>query len=718
MHKARLIPIDARLWFLVPALAFLLTPFNAEAKKSRVAAGEIGPVAQFSLSGGVFTNELQLELRLPDTLPAAKILYTLDGSTPTTHSPTYTHTLTLVRPTLLRTRVLNGAALGPIRSEHYTILDSDLAGFNSNLPLVILDSCGPEFSRDVKKSAFLRLLQRSKDRASWQSLSENAGRALVNVRGRASMRYPKRSYTVKLTDEEGEDRIDALEGMPPDEDWILYAPYPDKTMMRDVLAYEMSRAMGHWAPRTTWVEVFVTDGKQKLGKSDYMGVYVLEERLKRNSGRVKIERLMPQHTDEPDVTGGYILKKDHVDRGFFGQPDLLGGQNFTSSGNRPGFPTPPGGFPADPTGFLPTYNGPRENSESSNSSSRRTSRTSRNTTNLLTGPMRYDSESGTMRSTYTDEDEGEVTVKVEQGFSTQLRTNQFYYVEPEESEITGVQRAWLKRYLDQLEAALYGPDFKDPEKGYAAFIDARSFIDYHILVEITKNVDGHRFSTFFTKDRGEKLKMEPVWDWNLSFGNANGKQGWLPEYWLWPQLSDTEYAWFRRLFEDPNFAQQYVDRWQELRRSALTTDRLTRLIDEFARTLNESQERNFQRWPILGKSVVPNYYFGETYAEEVDWMKDWLRKRCDWIDAQFLPQPQLAASKSADGSLEVTRAGGSGNVVVCALDGTDPRSATGQSRSTAFELRSSVVVLPGKKLIARARLEERWSAPLILIPEP
>ncbi|MBI3870120.1 MAG: CotH kinase family protein [Verrucomicrobia bacterium] len=690
----------------------------AHAKKPRAATGDAGPTAQFSIPGGVFTNDLQLELSAPGSSADAKILYTLDGSAPTAQSPRYAAPLSITRPTLIRTRVAHDETLGPIRSEHYAIIEPDLASFNSNLPLVLLDSVGVELSRDAKKPAFFRLLQRSKDRASLRGPSENAGRALVNIRGRASLRYPKRSYTVKLTDEDGEDRVDALEGMPPDEDWVLYAPYPDKTMMRDALAYEMSRAMGHWAPRTTWVEVFVTDGKQKLGKADYVGVYVLEERLKRSGSRVKIEKLAPHHTDEPDVTGGYIIKKDHVDRGYFGAPDLLGGQNFTSSGNRPGYPTSAGGFPADPAGFLPTYNGPRESSESSGSSSRRVNRSPRNITNLLTGPIRFDADSAVSHSIYTDDDGSEIVERMEQGFVTQLRTNQFYYVEPEEDEITAVQRAWLKRYIDQLEAALHGPDFADPVKGYAAYLDARSFIDYHILVEITKNVDGHRFSTFFTKERGEKLKLEPVWDWNLSFGNANGKQGWMPEHWLWPQLSDTEYAWFRRLFEDPRFAQQYVDRWEELRRGALSTDRLLRLVDGFAATLQESQERNFQRWPILGKSVVPNYYFGETYAEEVAWLKDWLRKRCDWIDAQFLPPPQLATSKAPDGGLEVKRARADGPAVLCSLDGGDPRAPEGVQRPTAFVLQSTVAVPPGRKLVARARVDQRWSPPVTLIPDP
>src|SRR5207244_1623435 len=95
------------------------------------------------------------------------------------------------------------------------------------------------------------------------------------------------------------------------------------------------------------------------------------------------------------------------------------------------------------------------------------------------------------------------------GFETSRGTH-FFYVTPNGQEINAPQKAWLQSYLDRFESALYGPRFKDPARGYAAFIDVDSFIDHHWIVEFSKNVDGFRFSTFFQKDRGGKLKMEPI----------------------------------------------------------------------------------------------------------------------------------------------------------------------------------------------------------------
>src|SRR5206468_10799907 len=192
------------------------------------------------------------------------------------------------------------------------------------------------------------------------------------------------------------------------------------------------------------------------------------------------------------------------------------------------------------------------------------------------------------------------------------------------THITAAQRAGLTNHVNRLEQLLAGADFRNPTNGYASMIDVDSFIDQHIIVEATKNIDGFRFSTFFSKDRGGKIRMEPIWDWNLSLGNARGKQGDLTEHWYWPQLDDEQYSWFRRLFEDPDFAQRYVDRWAQLRTNLFATANLLRRIDGLAEQLKEAQARNFGRWEIMGVDIVPNYFVGNSYGEEVDWMKDWI----------------------------------------------------------------------------------------------
>ncbi|HUR46056.1 MAG TPA: CotH kinase family protein, partial [Candidatus Saccharimonadales bacterium] len=298
------------------------------------------------------------------------------------------------------------------------------------------------------------------------------------------------------------------------------------------------------------------------------------------------------------------------------------------------------------------------------------------------------------------------SLKEEESFKT-THTNEFYFVEPAHDEITPLQKAWLKRHLNQFEAVLYGPSFRDPVKGYRAYIDVDSFIDYHLITEVTKNVDGYRFSVFYQKDRGGKIKAEPIWDWNLSLGNANAKQGWMPEFWLWPHLDNKEYTWYRRLFEDPDFAQRYVDRWAELRTNVFATQKILTRVDEWSTQLREPAKRNYEKWPILGRAINPNYFVGFTYDEEITWMKKFIEARLGWIEKQFLPAPTLSATLN---SVNLSTAAGE---ILYTLDGTDPRGAGGGSSKAAQTYKGPFAPGRGGKLFARVRQENRWSGPLV-----
>ncbi len=302
-----------------------------------------------------------------------------------------------------------------------------------------------------------------------------------------------------------------------------------------------------------------------------------------------------------------------------------------------------------------------------------------------------------------------------QGFVSS-RTNAFFYVEPKATKITAAQRNWLSNHVNRLEQALYGPDFRNPTNGYAAFIDVDSFIDQHIFVEATKNIDGFRFSTFFTKDRGGKLRLEPIWDWNLSFGNAKGKQGYIAEHWYWPQLDDQQYSWFRRLFEDPDFAQRYVDRWAQWRTNIFASSNLLTRIDQLTAVLKEPAARNFERWPIIGQLVGPEHFAGKTYDEDVGYMKDWITNRLAWVNAQFVapPLPSIAAGTNTN-LLSFSAPSGQ---IYFTLDGSDPRISGGTASSAARPYQSSIPVTNNVTVIARAQKDKRWSPPVTVKLDP
>jgi hypothetical protein len=103
-----------------------------------------------------------------------------------------------------------------------------------------------------------------------------SGQVEIRTRGRWSQRFPKKSYAVELPDDS------SLLGMPAEDDWILYAAYNDRTLIRNVLAYGTARSMGRYAARTRFVQLRL-NGR-------YHGVYVLMEKLE--LGRVRGEYLL------------------------------------------------------------------------------------------------------------------------------------------------------------------------------------------------------------------------------------------------------------------------------------------------------------------------------------------------------------------------------------------------------------------------------------------
>jgi hypothetical protein len=110
-------------------------------------------------------------------------------------------------------------------------------------------------------------------------------RGLIGIerRGQSSQQFPKKSYAVELRDRRGGDRKVPLLGMPADGDWVLYGPYNDKTLMRNVVAYRTAGLFGRYAARTRFVNLRL-NGR-------YRGVYVLTEKLELGDEHVQGEAL-------------------------------------------------------------------------------------------------------------------------------------------------------------------------------------------------------------------------------------------------------------------------------------------------------------------------------------------------------------------------------------------------------------------------------------------
>lgn len=375
----------------------------------------------------------------------------------------------------------------------------------------------------------------------------------IEIRGSSSQQFPKKSYGFETRDQANEDVDVSLLGFPEEEDWILYAPYSDKSLVRNHLIYELSNDIGRYASRSKLVDVYLNE--------TYLGMYVFMEKLKRDSNRIDINKLKDDENTGEDLTGGYILKLDKAD-------------------------------------------GPVES--------------------LYTDTNSFPSQAGPLNSTAGQQ-------------------IYFLYDDPDQDDITPEQKAYISTYVTDFETALASDTFTDPALGYAAYIETASFIDFFLLSELSNNVDGYRLSTWLTKDKNEKLKMGPIWDFNLAFGNANYCGGDANNVWAYrfnercPNDTWQIPFWWNRLLEDPAFVAQLQNRWTTLRAGVFSETNLYEKIDGYVSQLTTggAVQANFSRWQVLGIYIWPNNFVGTSHESEIAYLKDWITMRLSWLDTEI-----------------------------------------------------------------------------------
>lgn len=328
----------------------------------------------------------------------------------------------------------------------------------------------------------------------------------IRGRGNSTWHFPKKPYQIRFDDKE------KILGMAKDKKWVLLANYSDKTMLRNEVAFNLSRFSDlDWTPDTRSVELFINN--------EYVGVYQIAQKVEESSNRVDIG------------DNGYLLEVDQLSR--LDLDDI-----YFETNN-----------------YLFNIKEP----------------------NLDAGDDQYNI---------------------------------------------------INDYIQLTENTLLGDNFTDPVEGYVKYIDVDSFIDWYLINEITKNNDAKFFSSVYMNyTPGGKLKMGPVWDYDISLGNINYNNNETTDgFWI------KKATWYSRLFEDPNFVSKVKSRFNYFYDNR---NLFQEHIDSSALSLNQSKERNFFKWPILGIYVWPNNVFFPTYDEEVVYLKDWLNERLEWLNNNF-----------------------------------------------------------------------------------
>jgi hypothetical protein len=419
---------------------------------------------------------------------------------------------------------------------------------SSNLPLVVINTSGQTIPDVSKITATLRIIYNGAGNLNRPSDPGNVydGIIGIEIHGAYSASLPQKPYGFETRDQSGNKLNVSLLGMPAENDWILIANYNDKTFMRNVLAFELFRKMGHYAPRTRLVEVIVNN--------EYQGVYILTEKIKQDKGRVDIAKLATKDISGDAVTGGYIFKIDYFD------------------------------------------------------------------------------PSNSWQSNFKPVNHPEKVVN-------------YVYADPNPAQLVIQQKNYLKDGVNSFESILYSTGFTDKTKGYPAWINTNSFIDYFIVSEVSRNVDGFKKSVYFFKNKNSKggqINAGPVWDfdwawkniWDCAAFQATDGSGWSYKINDCPNIWPNSNGWTVRLLQDPDFANALNKRYFELRNSYLSFSYLNSFIDSVKNLANEAQVRHYTKWNILSQSVGAPEVDSQpgTYEGQVTKFKNWIQTRITWLD--------------------------------------------------------------------------------------
>ncbi len=250
--------------------------------------------------------------------------------------------------------------------------------------------------------------------------------------------------------------------------------------------------------------------------------------------------------------------------------------------------------------------------------------------------------SGTYNITQKVEEDGDRVALGDTGFLLEIdqldrldpddvyfETNEFL-INIKEPELANAdaQYTYIKSLITQFETALFSSSYRDADSGYRRFIDMDSFVDWYLINEITRNQDSRLYSSIFLNViPGEPIKMGPLWDFDLAFGNVDYSDS------RYTQGFHVRYnAWYNRMFSDPVFIAVLKERFAFFRNNQQL---ILGKIDDYAEKLAFAQQQNDDKWQTLGNYVWPNPVVFDTYEEEVAHLKSWYSERMDWLESEF-----------------------------------------------------------------------------------
>ena len=191
------------------------------------------------------------------------------------------------------------------------------------------------------------------------------------------------------------------------------------------------------------------------------------------------------------------------------------------------------------------------------------------------------------------------------------------YMFKDPDEVNAEQFAFIENYVSDFEHSLYD-DTRFASGEYMDYIDMQSFADWWIVMELTGIWEpNHPKSTYMHKDKGGKLTMGPVWDFDW--------ETYMPANWY--RIKDALY--YNRLFQDSRFRTLVKERWAELKPEFLT---LPEFIEAESERIRNSEYFNHKMWPI-NQTVNQDEHM--TYDDAVSRMIESYMSKLEWMDKEI-----------------------------------------------------------------------------------
>ena len=174
-------------------------------------------------------------------------------------------------------------------------------------------------------------------------------------------------------------------------------------------------------------------------------------------------------------------------------------------------------------------------------------------------------------------------------------------------------------------------------ESYLQHLDIESFLKHLLIGEYSGNTDTYWSAFMYKNPDDAHWVVCPAWDFDLGFNNDNRNYPLCSreDFLFHSGGSSAGRMWLfvRRIMdEDPASKQRLCNVWTDARLNGFTAESMTAYLDSLEDVLQEAQNLNFTRWPILSSKVHKNPQALGSYEAEVDLVRQYLSDRMAWMD--------------------------------------------------------------------------------------